>query len=150
MKAADIGYTVSLTLFFVFCGMSMLNSYSDRKLSELGTETIAPANLRRAAESFRLGLAVERHSKTIDDISDSDSWKELESDLSDYADRLELLREQRRSRNRLVMWMYLAAAISMAVFSFARRSTRSNEAQQDGDGQARSRGELIDLPDSAP
>ena len=130
MKSADIGLTVSLTLFVAFCGMSMLNSYNDRKLSELGIESIAPENLRRAAESFRLNLAVERHSKTIDDISDSDSWVELESRLSSYADRLELLREQRRSRNRVVMWMYAAAAISMAVFSFsfARRSTRSNKA----------------------
>ena len=116
MKFPDIGYIISITLFFVFCGLSMLNSNNRSAVSELGTDTIAPSNLRRSAESFRLNLAVERHSVTIEDISKSESWSKFESRLSAYADRLELLREQRRSQSRLVMWLYLTSAISMLIF----------------------------------
>jgi len=132
MKFADIGYVVSLTLFFVFCGLSISGSRNTSELSKLGIESISPEYLRGSANSFKLSLAVEKHSKTIEDISESESWLELESKLSAYADRLELLRDQQRSQQRVVRWLYLASAISMLIFTIMRVRAKRNKAEQVG------------------
>ncbi len=96
-------------------------------------ESIAPENLRGAAETFRLNLSVERQSQSIDDISESESWKTLEKKLSAYADRIELLRGQRRFRNAVVMWVALVAVGSMAIFAIARALRKPDREQQDSD-----------------
>ena len=119
MKFPDIRYIVSITLFFVFWGLFMLNM----NISERGTYTLASENLRTSAESFRLNLAVEKRSTTIEDISESESWTKFESQLSAYADRLELLREQKRSQGRILRWLYLASGILMLIFTIARVSS---------------------------
>ena len=131
MKLPDIGYVVSLTLFFVFCGLSISGSRNSSELSKLGIESISPENLRGSANSFKLSLAVEKHSKTIEDISESESWLELESKLSAYANRLELLRDQQRSQQRVIRWLYLASAISMLIFTIMRGRAKRNKAEQD-------------------
>ena len=93
MKFDDIGYIISLTLFFVFRGLFMSGSRNSSELSKLGTENSAPENLRGSANSFKLSLAVEKHSKTSEDISESESRVDFERELSAYADRLQLLRD---------------------------------------------------------
>ncbi|MBK1833573.1 hypothetical protein [Roseibacillus ishigakijimensis] len=118
MSLIDKGYLASYTLFFTFCGMSILDMRDNTELSNLGTTNTAPENLRRSAESLRLGLAVEIGSQTAGQVSSSESWADLEDKLSSYSQRLELLEDQKRKRDMLIMWLYLASAISMTFFTF--------------------------------
>lgn len=98
--------------------------------SSLEVEYIAPQNLRTSAESFRLWYKVEQHPKSVDELAESDALKKLDLRLSGYADRLELLSDQRRSQRKLVTWLQLASAISMAFFSFGlSRGTKKLAAQ---------------------
>ena len=110
-------------------------------LSKLGSESIAPENLRSVGHRFKLSLAVEENSKSIDDFSESDSWLELESRLNAYADRLELYQQQGRFRQYLVVFLYVAATFGMVAFAAARKRSASTGAQQDADDQLPARAE---------
>ena len=52
MKILESCSCVSLALFFVFCGLSILGSKAEQKLSALGLESIAPENLPRVLSPF--------------------------------------------------------------------------------------------------
>lgn len=119
----------------------MSGSRNSSELSKLGIENSAPENLRGSANSFKLSLAVEKHSKTIEDISESESWVDLERKLSAYADRLELLRDQQRLQQRVISWLYLASAISMLTFTIMRGRTKRNAAEQGSAHQSTTRSE---------
>ena len=147
MKILESCSSVSFALFFVFCGLSILASKSEQNLSALGLESIAPQNLRTAAERFRLALigeqtaeirgklseaesaqvlkALEKNSGSIERISKTESWSQLEAKLSAYADRIEVLTQQRHFMSSLVNWGMLASAVAMLIFSIA--SSRKNQ-----------------------
>jgi len=144
MTTSDKGYFASSALFFLLCSFSILNSFSSMSLSKPGTASISPGNLRSVAYSFKLSLAVEDNSKTVEDF-DSDSWVELESRLAGSADRLELYQQQERFRHYLIFFLYSASTISMLAFSIARKKSRPTGAQQNGDGQPDTRTELVDF-----
>lgn len=119
MKVCDLGYTISTTLILVFFGFRMLESHYDQQLSDLGTGTTSPATIGSKIERLRRELDAGTHSTPLDTISKSDLWESFEYEMSDYADRLELLEEQRRSRSRLLFSLLWPAVILMAVFTYA-------------------------------
>jgi len=163
MKILESCSCVSFALFFVFCGLSIVASKSEQKLSALGLESIAPENLRTAAERFRLELtgeqnteireefseagpaqvleALEKNSGSIDRISKTKSWRLLEEQLSAYAGRIELLTQQRRLMYGLVNWGLLATAVAMLICSIAGRRAKQHQAQQVADDQPPARAE---------
>jgi hypothetical protein len=131
---ADIGFIASITLFFVFCGLIFFDLQSQRRLLNLSSESISPENLRGAAESFWLQLAVEKHSNKIEDISKSESWAKLEDRLSGYADRLDLIGRQQQQRQFVVLYIYVASSVAMLLFGIARLRTSRKQADQGGGG----------------
>lgn len=112
-----IGQLVSYASFFIFCGLFMLYSKDDRRLSELEIEYSSPANLRLTAESFRTSYAVELGAKAHGNIAEFASFQKLERRLSEYANHLEIMREQRLARKNLVLWLYLASAVLIFMFT---------------------------------
>lgn len=141
MRASDKGYFVFSALFFVLCAFFILNSCNSMSLSKLGSESIAPENLRSVGYRFKLSLSVEENSKSIDDFSKSNSWLELESRLNAYADRLELYQKQDRFRQYLVVFLYVAATIGMVAFAATRKRSISTGVQQDADDRLPARAE---------
>jgi hypothetical protein len=157
MKLLEFADRVSYALLVVFIGLSLVVSLADRDLSELSSESIAPDNLRSAPERFRLKLLVEQNSETreelsgadsgqvlqaiegnsasIDRISKSESWSSLEAELNHYADRLELLTEQRQSTSMILLYATAAVALASLILTIARTRTRNRLAQQGGTDQ---------------
>ncbi len=99
---ANVVYWMASAVFLVLCGLNIQGSLDSRELSELGFRGYAPDNLRTAAESLEVGLAVDLHGKDLPDLRNTRSWRELEDKLDGYATRLELMAEQRDKRNRMV------------------------------------------------
>ena len=124
MTFIDKGLLVSTALFFVFCGLFIKGVLDQGKLSDLGTTHTAPETLRHSAESLRISLKAEDNTKTVEDISETESWIELEDKLDDYALQLEFLREQQKSRMMLNNYLYVASAFSLLAFSLARAKAR--------------------------
>lgn len=116
-KFLKIGQLVSYTSFFIFCGLFMLSSKDDRRLSELEVEYSSPAILRLTTESFRTGYAVELGAKPNGNIVESESFQNLERRLSEYADYQEMMREQRLARKMLLLWLYFTSAVFMLIFT---------------------------------
>ena len=151
MKLIDSADRLSNALLVVFIFLCLIASIADRKLSGLGSEAIAPENLRSAVERFRLQLlveqnseiraelsesdprlvlnAVEENSASIDRIAETESWNSLEANLSHYADRLELLTEQRHSMSMTLYYATAAIAVASLIFTIARTRARSRRAE---------------------
>lgn len=75
------------------------------ELSELGLISIAPQNLARAPESFRLSLRVEAPDVPVEKMTKTKAWSDLQEKLSGYAQRLELLEAQRRHIEQQHRWL---------------------------------------------
>lgn len=123
------GYSIFSTLFIVFALMSIANSYSYIRLSRLGLVSIAPENLKSAPESFSLRLKVESFDFPVEEMVKSKSWGELQSDVSAYAQRLELIENENRLRSIIVMCLYLLSTIGMALFAYQRKQQKYKDAQ---------------------
>ena len=156
MKSLDIGYYISAALLVVFGGLSIVISKAELELSELGSESIAPENLRTSAERFRLKLvheqnlkiretlsesepqqvleALEENSASIDRMAETESWGGLELNLSQYADRIELLTKQRNSMSAIVYYTLPVTAVAMLLFSIAQARAKYRLARQGGAG----------------
>ena len=102
---------IVLLPFFLLCGFTMLTSFESIAHSQLGIDSIAPENLRTLPESFRLSLAVERGAKDIQDMTASESWREMQNTLDGYADRLALYDAQQTRRSFILMALYLASTV---------------------------------------
>ena len=87
------------------------------RVSEHGLESIAPENLKRAPESFRLNLLVESRDFPAAEMTETEAWKNLQAKVDAYADRLETTQVESRRRTMGVSIAYLCSAIGMAVFS---------------------------------
>ena len=118
------GTTASTILFLVFCGWTIYDSQSARKVSELGIETIAPENLKRATEVFQLKLKVEAKGFPVDAMMQTKAWEGLVRSAEGYAERLELLERQNRQRSVAVSVISALAALSMALFAWLERKGR--------------------------
>jgi len=127
MKRLHSGFTISYTLFFVFCGLSLLVSYNAFNLPGAGASSKPPENLRSAAESFKIQYARESATTTTPEYADSMSWSQLNEKLNRYANELEARQDKERFQRSLFSWLYLGSAISMCVFTFRlRRSEKAN------------------------
>ena len=95
------------------------------QLSKVEAPHIAPENLRSATKSFTLGLAVERHTKPLDDFTQSESWHELQKTLDGYTDQLALYRSQGTQRTWIVTALFVLSALTL----FRASSSRSHESK---------------------
>jgi len=114
VSKASIVFT---TMFFVFCIISIVETRSSMRVSEHGLESIAPENLKRAPESFRLNLLVESRDFPADEMAKTEAWKNLQARVDAFADRLETTQVESRRRTSWISIAYLCSAIGMAVFS---------------------------------
>jgi hypothetical protein len=115
------GCVIFSTLFFVFCFIGIENSISSIRVTKLGIVSIAPENLNRSLESFRLSLIVESRDFPAEEMVKTKSWGKLKSTVSAYAQRLELIENQNRRRSITVSCLYLFSAIGMATFAILNR-----------------------------
>jgi len=115
------GYVIFATLFFVFGLIFIVNSISSSRVSKLGIVSIAPENLNRALESFRLNLIVESRDFPTEEMMNTKSWGEFQSTVSAYAQRLELIENQNRLRSITESFLYLFSGIGMAIFATINR-----------------------------
>ena len=111
--------------FNMMCGLVFLESAHSMQRSKVEAPHIAPENLRSATKSFTLGLAVERHTKPLDDFTQSESWHELQKTLDGYTDQLALYRSQGTQRTCIVSALYLLSALTL----FRASSSRSHESK---------------------
>lgn len=115
------GYVIFSTLFFVFGLIFFVDMNSSIRVMKLGIDSIAPENLKGAPESFRLSLRVESRDFPVEEMMKTKSWDKLQSTVSGYAKRLELIENQNRQRSIIVSWTYLVAGIGMAAFTTINR-----------------------------
>ena len=108
---------VFTTLFFAFCIISIVETRSSMRVSKHGIKSIAPENLKRAPESFRLNLLVESRDFPADEMVKTEAWKNLQASVDAYADRLETTQVESRRRMSSISGLYLCSAIGMALFS---------------------------------
>ncbi|OQY07743.1 MAG: hypothetical protein B6I25_00900 [Planctomycetales bacterium 4572_13] len=102
--------------FFMFCLIFLEITISSIRVSKLDTVSIAPENLNLALETFRFGLMVESHGFPAEAMVKTKSWGQLQSTVSGYAQRLELIENQNRRRSITVSCLYLFSAIGMVTF----------------------------------
>ena len=110
-------------IFFVLCGLSILQSLQSIEMSKLGGTSIAPENLRRAGESFQIGLAVDL--KDMPDYTATRSWRELNEELDAYATRLELHTTHQRRMQFIIMIAYMVSGFGMAGLSIVSANQRT-------------------------
>ena len=87
------------------------------RISKHGLPSIAPENLKRAPESFRLKLIVELPDFPAEKMPETKAWKSLQASVDAYAERLETTREENRRRMMGTSILYACSAIGMATFS---------------------------------
>lgn len=122
VSKADIGSLISTTLFWVFMMLFCLGLYQSSELNALRGGYNAPENLRTAAESFRLSLAVEQSRRGHDasDLQATEAWRKLEEKLDGFAKRLEIMQAQDWQRQMLVNLAYAGSAFAMFLFVMLR------------------------------
>ena len=120
----DLCYYISTSIVFLIVALCCVEFYQSYQISKSSPGSISSHNLRNAGESFRLGWAAEGYTGSVSDFSQSESWKEMQGRLSDYANRLELLQDQRRSQHRMVTIAMLAAILGAAGFGYARKADK--------------------------
>ena len=103
--------------------------------SDLGSISTAPTNLASAPESFRLALRREAPNISVDEMTQTKAWSDLQEEASAYAQRLEVMNRQMRDlqehqmrlsrrMSRRFLWtslLTLPSAIGMALFAFLNR-----------------------------
>jgi hypothetical protein len=122
-KKVDRGSVISSTLFWVFLILFCLGLYQSIELNALRGEYSAPENLRTAAESFRLSLAVEqsRRSSDTSDLWTTEAWRKLEKNLDGYAKRLEMMQAQDWKRQMLLNLAYAGSAFAMFICTMRKK-----------------------------
>lgn len=113
------GYIIFTTIFIVLAGFSVVES-----LQMALTPSMAPQNLLRSAELFKGQLRVEKPDFPVQEMVSTGAWAELETTLSDYTQRLELLNRQRRTRFIAINTLLLLSAIGMLAHSLRDRKPR--------------------------
>lgn len=124
------GSYIFTTLFFVFCVAFILEIQSSMRISKHGLPSIAPENLKRAPESFRLKLIVESPDFPAEEMAETEAWKGLQASVDAYADRLETTREENQRRMMGTSFLYAGSAIGMAIFSLLCRKRAKAELDQ--------------------
>lgn len=84
------------TLFYVFCVAFILELQSSMRISKHGLPSIAPENLKRAPESFRLKLIVESPDFPAEEMAETEAWKGLQASVDAYADRSREMKSMRK------------------------------------------------------
>ena len=110
--------TVTCTaLVIVFCSLLIMNFLFLGDVDKLSIDTISPKNLSTAPESFELALRAESPRFSVEEMTRTRSWRELQNTVSGYAQRLELLERQDRQRLFWLTGMAVLSAIGLAAFS---------------------------------
>lgn len=106
----------------MFAGLSLESSKHSLAISLLDAgrahSSIAPDNLRSAAESLRLSLVVEAPQAGARNMQDTKAWRDLEEKLTGYADRLQLHSDQSNKLDSLIGGRALFSFLGMLVGSF--------------------------------
>jgi len=121
------GSYIFATLFFVFCFAFILETQFSMRISKHGLPSIAPENLKRAPESFRLKLIVESPDFPAEEMAETEAWKGLQASVDAYADRLETTRDINRRRMMGTSILYACSAVGMAAFSLLNRKWTKGE-----------------------
>jgi hypothetical protein len=126
-NSVSIGASIFSTLFFVFSILSIVESISSMRISELGIETIAPKNLERAPELFRLSLQAESRDFPAEEMTRTESWSQLQSAVSGYAERLDMIERMNRRRALWTSFALLFSAIGMVAFPVLSRKRKKGD-----------------------
>jgi hypothetical protein len=120
--AANCLFWAAVLNCFLFSWLSLESSKHGLAISLLDTgrahSSIAPDNLRSAAESFRLSLVVEAPQAGVRNMQDTKAWRDLEDKLAGYADRLQLHADQANKLDSLIGRGALFSSLGMLVGSF--------------------------------
>ena len=136
--------TATWAIFIVLCLVGIdnarigtLRSKQGLQLSKLGTSSIAPDNLPRAADLLRTSVPVQNRDFPIEALTQSRAWTTLQNTLSAYAERLKLLDAQNRELDHRLqkrsLWTDFAALGAIIInglllMLLKRRSGSSNNA----------------------
>ena len=113
--------TVFTTLFLVFCLLSIVESRWSSQLTWPGPASPSPANLKMAPALFSTRLAVESRDFPVDEMTKTKAWGELQTTLSAYSARLELLDDRNREIGEWTSYIYLLSACGFCAFAFVNR-----------------------------
>lgn len=135
MNWAFTAYFIFAALLITFCVLSISESKASLRITELGTESIAPQNLRTLPRTFELNLQSEAPSFPIEEMTTSQSWINLQDKVAAYAERLEVMGAQNRIRQERISYCTLVSSFGMIAFAmllaytFAMRRKRANAAR---------------------
>lgn len=130
MKSNHISafYWVTWTLFMVTTLLGLANSHLDRKISLLGIETIAPANLEHSHEILESRLRVEKPDFPVDQLMATAAYREHVSKLAAYTEKLEIYRSNEWKRTIGLSIVSLVSAFAMLIFSILGKRRREEKA----------------------
>jgi hypothetical protein len=118
--------TATWAIFIVLCAVSIddsrigtLRSKQGLQLSKLGSTSIAPDNLPRAADLLRTSIPVQNRDFPIAALTQLPAWSTLQNTLSAYAERLKLLDAQNRELDQHLqkrsLWTAFAALVAILI-----------------------------------
>jgi hypothetical protein len=143
MRAIRVtAFTATSAIFIVLCFVGMddsriasLRSRQSLQLSKLGTTSIAPDNLPRAADLLRTSIPVQDHAFPIDTLTRLPAWTTLQNTLSAYAERLKVLDAQNRELDhhlqKRALWTAFAALGVIIVNLLLALSMRGSGSRND-------------------
>ena len=108
----------------VLTALNILNTKLDSRISELGIDTIAPANLANSNRLLESGLRVYDADFPIDRLTVAPSYKRHLANLEAYAHRLEVYSETERTRSLSLSFGSLIAALAMLCASILNKRKR--------------------------
>jgi hypothetical protein len=118
--------TGTSAVFIVLCLFSVensrlgtLRSQQSLQLSQLGSASIAPENLPRAADLFLTSLRVQDHEFPVENMTRLPAWSTLQSTLSAYAERLKLVNANSNEIDRHLQQRSLWTALGALAFIVA-------------------------------
>jgi hypothetical protein len=119
----DILYYTSLILFFIACfffAFNILNYHDSIITSKLDIQ------LRHLANSVALEIKRESYDHDVRDIETTGAWEKFHEQLYAHAASIELYKKREIIEYVIFMVLYLLAAFSMTISSFARRKANEN------------------------
>ena len=122
-----VGTAAFSAAFFIFAAAMISESVLSIRESKMSLDSIAPENLRRVPESLAINLEGELKGFPISTITNAKAWTEFEARVSGYAERLELLKNEKWIRSFVISGLYLISAIGFAYFSIRLRKYSANK-----------------------
>ena len=123
---------VTLTTLMVTTLLSVANTQLDKRLSRLGRETIAPADLKFSHQILESSLRAENESFPVDQLAESSAYKAHLAKLAAYSERLEMHRRNDLMKSQSLSVAFLVALLAMIFAGFINNKKNKNEPNNTG------------------